>query len=257
MSRSRIEDVFDVLEEIENKISNQGRSGQIGNLRQEAIKVIARRELQSARFKNRDSAEKSIHDACTRRLRKIKNVYNFDHAVREWLNGNPDKIKKAIEFEIRTNREKLLVSKFFKDTTSTVKEPQGDKTTVVPKSPTPTPIASDIEEPTQTERVEQKTYRILRDTNLARTVKIENQFQCELCGKSLKLGNGKPYAEAHHIKPLGSPHNGPDVRSNILCVCPNHHVLLDYGAIKLDVEQLQNINRDYIEYHNTHIFTKE
>ena len=39
------------------------------------------------------------------------------------------------------------------------------------------------------------------------------------------------YAEGAHIKPLGKPHNGPDEVENILCLCPNHHVLFDRGAI--------------------------
>lgn len=59
---------------------------------------------------------------------------------------------------------------------------------------------------------------------------------------------------AHHIKPLGGEHNGPDVRENILCVCPNHHALLDYGAIKLDPMLLKGIERKYIDYHNEKIF---
>jgi len=31
-------------------------------------------------------------------------------------------------------------------------------------------------------------------------------------------------------QPLGRPHDGPDVAENILCLCPNHHVLFDNGA---------------------------
>ena len=30
---------------------------------------------------------------------------------------------------------------------------------------------------------------------------------------------------------LGSPHNGPDAEGNLLCLCPNHHVLFDNGAL--------------------------
>ena len=30
-----------------------------------------------------------------------------------------------------------------------------------------------------------------------------------------------------------SPHDGPDQASNILCLCPNDHVRLDYGAITI------------------------
>ncbi len=43
-----------------------------------------------------------------------------------------------------------------------------------------------------------------------------------------------PYAEAAHIRALGKLHNGPDVASNVLCLCPSHHVLFDTGAIYID-----------------------
>ena len=122
--------------------------------------------------------------------------------------------------------------------------------------PQPTPIAKDIAEPSQPDRVKQEIYRILRDTDLTRRAKVDNQYRCQICGETLELKDGKLYIEAHHIKPLGAPHDGPDVRGNILCVCPNHHVLLDYGAIKLDAAQLKGVDSEYIDYHNEHIFGK-
>lgn len=125
---------------------------------------------------------------------------------------------------------------------------------VVPEKHTPRAI--DIEELSQPERVLQETYRILRDTSLARTVKKSHQYQCQICGQTLKLGDGTPYAEAHHIIPLGKPHNGPDVRGNILCVCPNDHVLLDYGAVKLDADRFDGTFKDFINYHNDNIYGK-
>ena len=78
---------------------------------------------------------------------------------------------------------------------------------------------------------------------------MPGKHKCQICGMTLTIKDGKPYAEAHHIKPLGNPHNGPDVRGNILCVCPNHHVLLDYGAIKLDIKKLEGVKKIYIDYH--------
>lgn len=117
-----------------------------------------------------------------------------------------------------------------------------------------TPIARDIKEPSQPERIKQETYRILRDTILAREVKEKYHYRCQICGQTIILKDEKLYAEAHHIKPLGMPHNGPDVRENILCVCPNHHVLLDYGAIKLDISFFNEIGQEFIDYHNEHIF---
>ncbi|MEX2411864.1 MAG: HNH endonuclease, partial [Candidatus Paceibacterota bacterium] len=188
------------------------------------------------------------------------NIYEFERAAKDWLNGYPNRLRVAVEFEIRNTRERQSVSNFFGDTSSI-----GDKlanehintpSTPVKIPPTPTPIASDIEEPSQPDRVKQETYRILRDTNLARRVKEEKKYKCEICDQSLELKEGRLYTEVHHIIPLGTPHNGPDVRGNILCVCPNHHVLLDYGAIKLDGEKLNSTDNKYVDYHNTHIYGK-
>tara|TARA_R110002096_G_scaffold97694_6_gene217672 strand:- start:7609 stop:8382 length:774 start_codon:yes stop_codon:yes gene_type:complete len=256
MSRSRIEDVLDVLKAMEDKFIDSGKTARISELRQYAINEIAHHELKSNRFKNKDSAEKSIHDACTRRLRKINDIYNFEHAAKDWLNGNSNPIIRALEFEIRTSHERLLIDKFFGQSVSNEEIQIEEKIITKLKPLISTPIASDIEEPGHPERMKQETYRILRDTNLARNLKIEKQFKCEICQKTLHLGLDRPYAEVHHIKPLGSPHNGPDIRDNILCVCPNCHVLLDYGAIMLDAEKFKDINSDYIEYHNTLIYKR-
>jgi hypothetical protein len=101
--------------------------------------------------------------------------------------------------------------------------------------------------------------RIIRDTALSRKVKSLYHHRCQICGETVLLYDEKPYAEAHHIKPLGSPHNGPDIQSNILCICPNHHAQLDYGAIKIELHELQirpghEIQREFIEYHNDNIY---
>ena len=29
---------------------------------------------------------------------------------------------------------------------------------------------------------------------------------------------------------MDEPHNGPDLDSNMLCLCPNHHLLFDKGG---------------------------
>ena len=125
-----------------------------------------------------------------------------------------------------------------------------------------TPKASDIESCDGNEspqRVHQETYRILRDTELARQIKLLHKNKCQLCGESISLGNDECYSEVHHIKPLGRPHYGPDVVGNILVLCPNHHVMLDYGAIKLEAEEIKThinhrIDSKYIEYHNEYIW---
>lgn len=122
-------------------------------------------------------------------------------------------------------------------------------------------LASDINEPDKSRRIEFINYRILRDTLLSRRIKIIHDFECQLCGLTLNLLNAKKYSEIHHIKPLGNPHNGPDIKENMICVCPNHHVLLDFGAIFLERSMLKNntdhsISDEYIDYHNTKIYKK-
>jgi HNH endonuclease len=121
----------------------------------------------------------------------------------------------------------------------------------------PNPLAVDIDTPP--DRQKTTVYRILRDTNTAMRVKEFHNHECQLCGKIIELPNGRRYAEAHHIKPLGTPHSGPDVAENILCLCPNHHAELDYGVIALDLTSLRKavdhtIDAKYINYHNELIY---
>jgi len=120
-----------------------------------------------------------------------------------------------------------------------------------------TPVACDINEPEATERHLVTTYRVLRDTALARRIKADMDHTCQICGSRIVLGDGSPYAEAHHVKPLGEPHNGPDHPGNIVCVCPNCHVKLDYGAIAADPAKLSNVLPEFINYHNQVILQGE
>lgn len=97
--------------------------------------------------------------------------------------------------------------------------------------------------------------RALRDTPLVRTLKCLHENTCQICRKRLPLSGGKFYSEAHHIRPLGRPHFGPDCASNLLIVCPDHHVLCDYGAIvivpeTLRMHPLHQLDPEHLRYHN-------
>lgn len=127
------------------------------------------------------------------------------------------------------------------------------------RSPLPTREAIDLSAP---DRVETTTYRVLRDTEKALRVKHLHQYECQICGHTIELPDGKRYAEAHHIQPLGAPHNGPDVMGNILCLCPNHHAELDYGVSPitpgvLRCSQGHAVDRRYIAYHNQEIYNSK
>ena len=74
----------------------------------------------------------------------------------------------------------------------------------------------------------------------------------------LSRGTASRLQGVHHIKPLGTPHNGSDNKNNMICVCPNCHIQLDLGAISLNRELLNiishDINDDNLNYYQTRIF---
>jgi predicted restriction endonuclease len=72
--------------------------------------------------------------------------------------------------------------------------------------------------------------RAVRDTKVTRWVKQRHKNACQICGKVVDIG-GAAYSEGAHVRPLGKTHGGPDRSDNVLCLCPECHVLLDYGAV--------------------------
>ena len=131
----------------------------------------------------------------------------------------------------------------------------------LPIESVPTPATAPLP---STTRVETTTLRIVRDTALSRAVKLAHGYRCQVCDVQLAVSSGF-YAEAAHVQPLGAPHNGPDVSGNVLCLCPNHHVLFDKGAIWLDDQltvqpegtpllrqALHPLQPRFAEYHRRH-----
>ena len=80
-------------------------------------------------------------------------------------------------------------------------------------------------------------------------------FRCQVCGTRLETAAG-PYAESAHIKPLGRPHNGPDVPENTLCLCPNHHVLFDGKAFSINEDLSLAGTEGRLFVHPRHIIEK-
>ena len=116
------------------------------------------------------------------------------------------------------------------------------------------------------QRLETSILRVVRDTEQARYIKKLYACRCQVCASRLETPAG-PYAEAAHIRPLGAPHHGPDVLANLLCLCPNHHVLFDAGTFTLAddlhfvglagtliVVRGHSIGLDYLHYHRAHVF---
>ena len=115
--------------------------------------------------------------------------------------------------------------------------------------------ATDVPTDELPERLRAEVFRLVRDTKLIRELKTAHKDTCQLCGLRMELTPGRFYSEGHHIKPLGQKHNGPDVKDNVLCVCPNCHVKLDFAAIKIDSTKLRTfpghaVRQEFVDYHN-------
>lgn len=75
--------------------------------------------------------------------------------------------------------------------------------------------------------------RVVRSTTVSQFVKRIHDHTCQVCRTRLAVA-GHGYSEGAHIRPLGGGHGGPDVPSDVLCLCPNCHVLFDIGALIVD-----------------------
>ena len=117
-----------------------------------------------------------------------------------------------------------------------------------------------------TPRYEATVSRLVRDTTVTRQVKALHGYRCQVCGERLATPAGF-YAEAAHIRPLGAPHHGPDILSNVLCLCPNHHALFDFGSFgiaadysllglpgQLRIQASHQPDLAQLVYHRQHIY---
>ncbi|MYL18241.1 hypothetical protein GLW36_16570 [Halorubrum terrestre] len=124
-----------------------------------------------------------------------------------------------------------------------------------------------VEDPERTTTVQD---RILRDQALVTELKTLYDHTCQICGHRLQSGSGSGYSEVHHIRPLGDPHNGPDIPENVLVCCPNHHADFDNGMITVNpdthilthayddsisgnqllIQAGHQIRPSFLEYHN-------
>lgn len=81
--------------------------------------------------------------------------------------------------------------------------------------------------------------RFRRCQKLARKVKDLYGGKCQVCEFTFKKqASGKPYAEAAHLVALGD--GGADSLQNLLCLCPNHHKMLDHGSLEIRWNKSKN-----------------
>ena len=99
--------------------------------------------------------------------------------------------------------------------------------------------------------------RRIRNTAMISELKSLYNDTCQLCGLRINLQEGRGYSEGAHVQPLSQ--DGPDVRENILILCPNHHVMLDKGALVLSLEGTWSAEGESgeIHFHRKHSLSEE
>ncbi len=72
--------------------------------------------------------------------------------------------------------------------------------------------------------------QILRNRKFSDYIKTKVNYICQICGKQPFIQkNGKPYAEADHIQPLGGKTKGLDSPDNMRCLCAQCHAVVTHG----------------------------
>lgn len=106
-------------------------------------------------------------------------------------------------------------------------------------------LLADDEHASSVKRIISRQARFSRNLEMIKKVKRGHDFACMVCGYKCEISPGVFYAEGAHLRPLGGGHAGRDVQSNILVLCPNHHMELDYGKLSIDPA-----SRNFIERSN-------
>jgi putative restriction endonuclease len=105
---------------------------------------------------------------------------------------------------------------------------------------------------------------MIRDTKKSRAIKERYDYTCQLfnsVGRSWVDRTQRP-----RISDLWVPHTtGPTPTNNLICLCPNHHVLFDLGGFliaddltligipgQLSMHATHKVNIDHIKYHREH-----
>ncbi len=113
--KDKITDILAVLAYMKKAIKSASSYRDISELRKDAVQEVSAIELHAGRYKNMDSASKTIHDACARRLRPdIDNISYFDKIVDESLRQNSSKLKVILMTHSKTVEQFKLVNELFK-----------------------------------------------------------------------------------------------------------------------------------------------
>lgn len=112
--KDKVADIVAVLKIMRKEFNRQSGYKDTTELRKEAVQEFAGTQLRAKRFKNQDSANKTIHDACARRLKPdVDSIRAFDKFADEWLRRNSSKLKGILLKHSEFQSQRAMVNDFF------------------------------------------------------------------------------------------------------------------------------------------------
>lgn len=113
----KVTDVLAVLTEIRGGFRRGICGRDCTELRKSAVTNVAEAELRKGRYKNMDSAYKTIHDAPARRLRpEVASIKHFDWLADQWLLSNSAALETILMNHSESVAQRAEVTRFFRGT---------------------------------------------------------------------------------------------------------------------------------------------
>lgn len=114
--KDKISDVLTVLDAMRKILNGAVIFRDTTELRKEAVKDVAETEFRAGRYKNQESALKTIHDACARRLRPdLGKIVVFDRFADDWLHQNSLGMRDILLKHSKNYYQKAMVNDFFSE----------------------------------------------------------------------------------------------------------------------------------------------
>lgn len=86
----------------------------IDEIRRDAIHKVAEDQFRGGRYKSLESAEKTLHDACVKRLKpEVNSIEEFDALLEKWIRKGSTDLADALKRKATHPAQRELIRVFF------------------------------------------------------------------------------------------------------------------------------------------------
>ncbi|SHI77874.1 hypothetical protein SAMN02745216_00486 [Desulfatibacillum alkenivorans DSM 16219] len=112
--KDKVSDIISVLMVMKHEFGKKPYSD-TSELRRDAVKEFAEREFRAGRYVSMNSAEKTVHDACARRLKPdVNGIKEFDEIADQWLHDESMRMAEILLNHSEDRSQLATVVVFFK-----------------------------------------------------------------------------------------------------------------------------------------------